>query len=133
RALIRDLQRELARAHRHRRRFSVLVADMDGLKRLNDTEGHAAGDVALRELAGRLREALRAGDAAYRIGGDEFAALLPEADEVDARSAVARVAIGSPPFTWGTATYPDDGTDVDGLLDVADRRLYERRAALRGE
>jgi len=133
RALERDLRREAGRAARHNRRFSLMVIDLDGLKRVNDTEGHAAGDSYLKALAQALRNALRIGDTAYRIGGDEFVVLLPETDEGRARAVAQRVlAEGGPNFSWGSVTYPDDGDDLDQLIDLADKRLFDQRRVRRG-
>ena len=133
RALERDLRREKARAARYGRKFSVMVIDVDGLKQINDTEGHLAGDLYLRALAQSLAEVLRSGDEAYRIGGDEFVVVLPETGDARAEAVAARiVASGAPPFSWGASTFDDDGENLDELVNVADRRLYERRALVRG-
>ena len=133
RALERDLRREAGRAARHHRRFSLMVIDVDGLKLVNDNDGHAAGDSLLKSLAQALRNALRIGDTAYRIGGDEFVVLLPETDEGRAESVAQRVmAEGGPNFSWGSVTYPDDGDDLDQLIDLADKRLFEQRRIRRG-
>ena len=133
RALERDLRREAGRAARHGRRFSLMVIDLDGLKRVNDNDGHAAGDAHLKSLAQALRSALRIGDTAYRIGGDEFLLLLPETDEGRAQAVASRItAAGAPFFSWGSVTYPDDGTDSDELVDLADKRLFEQRRIRRG-
>ena len=133
RALDRDLRRERARASRYGRRFSVMVVDLDGLKTVNDRDGHLAGDLYLRSLADALRQILRSGDEAYRIGGDEFVVLLPETGESRADVVAARVLdAGAPPFSWGASTFGIDGEEGDELLDIADRRLYERRARVRG-
>lgn len=128
RALERDLRREAGRAARHHRRFSLMVIDLDGLKKVNDVQGHAAGDAHLKSLAQALRAALRVGDTAYRIGGDEFVLLLPETEEGRAEAVASRVmAEGAPNFSWGSVTYPDDGDDLDELIDLADKRLFEQR------
>ncbi|HVE45465.1 MAG TPA: GGDEF domain-containing protein [Acidimicrobiales bacterium] len=128
RALQRDIERDLGRAKRHSRCLTVVVADMDKLKAVNDRDGHAAGDRLLRELAAGLGSALRVGDQAYRVGGDEFVVLLPEATADTAECVVARVeAAGAPSFTWGSATYPDDGDDGEYLLDLADHRLLDAK------
>jgi diguanylate cyclase (GGDEF)-like protein len=133
RALERDLRREAGRAARHHRRFSLMVIDVDGLKKVNDNDGHAAGDALLKSLAQALRNALRIGDTAYRIGGDEFVVLLPETDEGRAESVAQRVmAEGGPEFSWGSVTYPDDGEDLDDLIDLADKRLFDQRRVRRG-
>jgi diguanylate cyclase (GGDEF)-like protein len=128
RALDRDLRRELGRAARYGVAVSVMVIDVDHLKLINDTEGHLAGDQHLLCLARAFGQVLRSVDAAYRVGGDEFVVMLPDAagdaaDVVAARAAGA----GAPPFSWGAATFPVDGESVDALLDLADRRLFEQR------
>ena len=133
RALERDLRREKARAARYGRKFSVMVIDVDGLKHVNDSEGHLAGDLYLRALAQSLSEVLRSGDEAYRIGGDEFVVVLPETGDARAAAVAERIeASGAPPFSWGASTFDDDGEDLQELVNVADRRLYERRALVRG-
>jgi diguanylate cyclase (GGDEF)-like protein len=133
RALERDLRREAGRAARHHRRFSLMVIDLDGLKRVNDSQGHLAGDAYLKSMAQALRNALRIGDSAYRIGGDEFVVLLPETDEGRAEAVAHRIRHeGGPSFSWGSVTYPDDGDDLDALVDLADQRLYDQRSAVRG-
>ena len=130
RALDRDLRREIGRATRHRRRFTVVLADLDGLKAVNDRDGHAAGDARLRALAVALERSLRMGDAAYRIGGDEFVVVLPETDDSTTDAALARVSqAGAPAFKWGAATFPDDGDGVDALLAHADERLRSRKSS----
>src|SRR5208282_2667770 len=78
------LAQEISRAQRHGRPLTILLMDIDGLKLMNDTHGHAAGDTALKGFADRLQRAIRGSDLAVRLGGDEFMALLPEcrAEEV---------------------------------------------------
>jgi diguanylate cyclase (GGDEF)-like protein len=132
RALERDLRRETARAARYGRRFSVVLLDLDRLKVVNDSDGHAAGDALLRGLSGALGRALRSGDAAYRIGGDEFVIVLPETSEETVEAVVERVqAAGAPSFGWGAAVFPDDSEDGDRLVCVADERMIAARAAAR--
>lgn len=127
RALERDLQRELARAQRSGRQVTVVVLDLDGLKHINDTLGHAAGDAAILDLAASFTRELRAVDSIYRIGGDEFVVMLPEttADSVDAL--LARVTASAPAFSAGVATGPSEAATVRGLVDLADQRLVRRR------
>ena len=132
RAFDRDVRREASRAQRHRRAFTVILTDVDGLKRANDTQGHNAGDLLLRSLAVAMAGALRAGDSAYRVGGDEFTMLLTDTDAGIAPSVVDRLRkAGAPAFGWGAACFPDDGSDLESLLDAADRQLIERRRAVR--
>ncbi|MEQ9337011.1 MAG: diguanylate cyclase, partial [Miltoncostaeaceae bacterium] len=90
RAFQERLRTEVARAHRYQRPLAVVVFDLDGFKLVNDTHGHAAGDRALAEVAGRLRSLARPGDVLARTGGDEFAWILPETDSMGGYSAAER-------------------------------------------
>lgn len=126
RAFELDLRREQARARRHQRPLTVAVIDLDGLKGINDTEGHAAGDDAIRSMASALLASLRREDAAYRIGGDEFAVVLPDTAATGNEFLVDRLRQArGPAATVGVATFPTD--DLDSLVDLADARLYEAR------
>lgn len=128
RALERDVRRELGRASRYGRRVSIMTIDLDGLKVVNDRDGHAAGDDLLCRMARSFADGLRLGDSAYRIGGDEFVALLPETGETRVTYVAERLEeLGAPEFSWGAATFPDDGESLDVLLAEADSRLYEGR------
>jgi diguanylate cyclase (GGDEF)-like protein len=125
---------ELERASRGRRPLSVLVGDIDGFKLVNDRLGHHEGDAALQALAGDIEKWKRRIDVAARIGGEEFALLLPETDERGAflvaerlRRAAHRTFGEAPvPITvsFGVATYPDHGDEADLLLRAADQALY---------
>jgi diguanylate cyclase (GGDEF)-like protein len=133
------VERELARAKRYERPFVIAYVDVRGLKAVNDSEGHLAGDELLREVGRLLRESARADDVVGRIGGDELALLLPEQGAEGAVAVVSRISAQVPArraklglqSTWdltiGTATYPEDGNSFDRLLAAADRRLYEQR------
>ena len=79
------LAREVARAHRYERRLALIVFDLDDFKAINDRIGHLAGDAVLAEAAERVREVVRSADIACRVGGDEFAVILPESvlDDAD--------------------------------------------------
>ncbi|HZQ26838.1 MAG TPA: GGDEF domain-containing protein [Acidimicrobiales bacterium] len=130
RALERDLRREFARAERYGTPVGLMMVDADGLKLVNDSEGHLAGDSLLRSLATALTDVLRTADTAYRVGGDEFVVVLPGADRDVAELVAARVlGAGAPLFSWGVATYPDEAGSVETLIDLADRRLFEQRRA----
>ncbi len=132
RSFERELRRELGRSARHGGGFAVVVLDVDGLKMVNDSEGHAAGDARLRAVAGAVQGSVRREDTVYRIGGDEFAILLPRATSRQAERVMTRVeAASEAPFSWGVAIFPADGPAAEGLVAAADRRLYRRRARRR--
>ena len=116
--------------------FALVLCDMDNLKRLNDTHGHEAGDEALQLLAAALQSQLRRSDEAYRIGGDEFAVILPAANRLDAervvrrlRDAVARRVLASGDAidaSFGVSIY-QPGDDPERLLARADEALYQAK------
>src|SRR5262249_35980904 len=86
-----QLVRAIAQAERTHETVTVVICDLDDLKLVNDREGHGAGDAFLRDIADRWREGARASDLVARIGGDEFALLLPGADEAGATEVVTRL------------------------------------------
>ncbi|HLI44849.1 MAG TPA: GGDEF domain-containing protein [Acidimicrobiales bacterium] len=133
RALERDLERELARCARAELDLCVVAIDVDGLKEVNDSEGHAAGDRLLLQLVETLRRALRGLDGVYRIGGDEFVVVLADAGPAEAAVVMARVSeYGAPAFSWGAASVRALGRfDAALLLHEADDQLYERRRSRR--
>jgi diguanylate cyclase (GGDEF)-like protein len=139
RGFLEAVERELARARRYERGFVLAYVDVRGLKGVNDTEGHRAGDELLKEAASLLQDSARADDVVGRLGGDEMGLLLIE-QGVDGADAVRRRVENQVPIrreklglhsawdlTIGTAAFPDDGETVDDLLRVADERLYEQR------
>ena len=140
RAFVNRLEGEVARAKRYSRTFGLVFADLDDFKQLNDRYGHSTGDEALVAFAGVLREALRKPDDAFRIGGDEFALLLAEASDDDARQVVARVeallkqmATGGEPWlaelsaSFGCAACPEDADDPQTLFRLADEAQYDAK------
>src|SRR5262249_20769938 len=105
--------------------FALVLADVDGLKAVNDSDGHAAGNDYLRRLAGVLREETAPGDTVARIGGDEVAGLTTgdgEAAGRRLRDAIAQRGLGA---SVGWATHPDEVADRLSLFHTADKRLYE--------
>ena len=124
RAFDDDLAREVSRARRHGHALSLAVVDIDGLKKVNDSAGHGAGDDLLRAVAATLRTALRREDVAYRVGGDEFAVLLPAIDVRDDGFLRQRLE-SDVSLSIGVASSTRD--PVDDLFTVADTRLYEGR------
>lgn len=137
RSFDRLLEMSVARSTRYHWPFTLVVIDVDNLKEINDAEGHAAGDAALRALGERFRRVLRFGDNAARIGGDEFALILPNTDPDDVPMLLERIGAsqvgerGCPPFSYGVAQCPTEADEMDGLFKLADGRLYEAKAARR--
>jgi diguanylate cyclase (GGDEF)-like protein len=126
---------EVERTERYVRPLTVVIADLDGFKAINDRHGHAAGDAALTNIAGALRDGVRSADLVGRIGGDEFAILLPETGTLDARQLVERLQldihrIPTPePLTlsFGLSTWQSRGDSPPELLRRADAALYEAK------
>jgi diguanylate cyclase (GGDEF)-like protein len=133
------LAREVARSRRYGRRLSVIVVDLDDFKRINDRIGHLGGDAVLAEVAGRLRAVVRSTDHACRVGGDEFAVILPESTRGDADHLAARIerAVGVEPIpkagtmkvSAGVAELSPDDTPTD-LFERADEDLYRAKASV---
>jgi diguanylate cyclase (GGDEF)-like protein len=129
RAFVERLEGEVARALRYGRSFGLVVCDLDDFKELNDRLGHPAGDEALQVFARTLQSALRRGDEAFRIGGDEFALLLAEATDDDAREVVRRITeqLDGIRASFGVASCPDHASDTQALFRLADMALYEAK------
>ena len=138
RAFGEHVARELARSRRTGEPLALLVADVDRFKAVNDGGGHAAGDAVLVALASALRDGLRAVDSLARVGGDEFAVLLPATDATGAAEAAARLtdrvaAAALPAISIGSAAHGADGHSADDLLRAADLALYAaKRGAVAG-
>ena len=124
------LARELERCRRHGGEVGVVTLDLDDFKLVNDTGGHAEGDMLLRRVATALTETSRASDLVFRVGGDEFALVLSDADTHETETAAARarqaVAELDPRTTasCGIASWPAAGPSKDALLARADASLY---------
>jgi len=119
----------------------VSLLDLNGLKDINDRYGHNVGDCALVTAAKALRGNIRTSDVVARVGGDEFSLLFPQtvpecAKDIVERIGVTRMAVPgvdapTVTFSWGAASWPDDGETADVLLQAADRRLYKMKHASR--
>ena len=132
RHLVDILQNELERSGRTNRPFSVLLMDLDGLKKINDRHGHVIGSRALCRVATTLRLNSRSIDTAARYGGDEFALVLPETNLFAAEQVVERIRnclmadeeVPALSISIGVATFPKCGVTVQQLLEYADQALY---------
>lgn len=134
-----NLEKEVQRARRYQRVFSLLMLDLDDFKGYNDTYGHLKGDEVLKDVARLILANTRRADVVARFGGEEFVVLLPE---INAQGAAVvadkvRIAVEGHPFpgrhsqpggaltvTLGLASYPADSEDALELVDLADRALY---------
>jgi diguanylate cyclase (GGDEF)-like protein/PAS domain S-box-containing protein len=141
RLLLADrLAQAIVRTSRSYRMLAVLLCDLDGFKPVNDRHGHAAGDAVLREVAARIRTAVRPADTVARIGGDEFVVLCEDLEDLQPPDALARriiEAVGEP-FTVhgvqvrvgisvGMAVGEGPGLDADAMLAEADRNMYAQK------
>jgi diguanylate cyclase len=141
RALAEHIRNELVRSMRYRWPMSLLLVDVDGLKQINDTHGHTAGDRAIRAVAVALRGTLRAADFGARWGGDEFAIVAPNTSAAAARRSAERLLervaeeraadVGRVTVSVGVATFDPEQTAAmkpESLVKAADEALYRAKA-----
>ena len=136
------LAREVARAHRYGRQLALIVFDLDDFKAINDRIGHLSGDAVLAEIAERVRDVVRSADVACRVGGDEFAVILPESSTADADQLYHRLhgAVSSRPvgqagrlfLSAGVAELLDDD-DPTTFFERADEALYRAKELGKGQ
>ncbi|HEX3371626.1 MAG TPA: GGDEF domain-containing protein [Candidatus Acidoferrales bacterium] len=129
-------EKELNRSSRYNHKLALVMLDLHRFKEVNDRFGHQQGDTLLQMAAATFRKSLRTSDYAFRIGGDEFALLLPQSDTEQAATLSRRLRatyasslepmnLGIPlALDYGLAVYPDDGELQETLIRVADERLY---------
>jgi diguanylate cyclase (GGDEF)-like protein len=141
------LQRELDQARNFQRPLAVVVLDVDGLKAVNDTYGHKAGDLLLATVGRLLVQYTRTCDVPARIGGDEFGIVMPETDKPGAFAVASRLqhALESASvveesgkrlklsLSLGLSGYPWGGDDVDAIVQWADTYMYAAKTVRRGE
>jgi len=127
------IEREFKQAQRHGREFSLLILDIDNFKRINDTHGHTTGDAVISALGKLLKKSIRGEDTPCRIGGEEFAVILPEtgpdgaevvSEKIRSEFAKLRVASTDLTLSGGLATFPRDAKSTEELIDRADQMLY---------
>ncbi len=137
-------EKELNRSARYNHKLAYVILDMHRFKDANDKFGHQQGDELLKLVAATFRKSLRTSDYAFRIGGDEFALLLPQTDTEQATalsrrlraayaSSIEPLNLGIPlALDYGLAVYPEDGESKKILTGVADERLYQLKKGVRG-
>jgi len=143
RKFMETLRVEGTRSRRSTDPLSLLLVDLDHLKKINDTHGHQAGDTAIRHVADILTRRRRATDLPGRLGGEEFALLMPATAKEGAVLTAERICrevsgypvpkIGTVTVSIGVATMPEDAREEEPLIRVADHRLYAAKAAGRNQ
>jgi diguanylate cyclase (GGDEF)-like protein len=145
RAFVRELSRVMSYAERYNVETSLLFFDVDGLKDVNDTQGHAAGDAVLIHIAEVLRASIRTSDVVGRLGGDEFAVILSHANEAQAmqKAELLQSRIASTPVAFegksiataasvGVYTFGPGETPTN-VLAAADKKMYSQKQARRAQ
>ncbi len=142
RRLFREIsERELLRAKRYNRQFSIALIDLKKFKNINDTYGHEVGDLALQKFAQIMKDSFRRSDSLFRIGGDEFVALFTETNREQTEKALERflqklkreklkLEDGTEltiEANIGLATFPEDGSSLSELLQTADLKMYRAK------
>ncbi len=141
RAFLREVERGIARVTRHGTPVAVMIADLDGLKAINDSAGHQAGDAALMHVGYALKRLVRVTDIVARIGGDEFGLVLEDlpADEAAAKVEALAAGIaadapdGQPVSVSIGHAMATSGDTIDTIIARADAAMYARKRAQRSE
>ncbi len=141
RRFVYELESQVARSQRNNYHTSLLFIDLDGFKTINDTLGHMGGDLVLQGVARALEDNTRTHDVPARVGGDEFAVILPQTDHEHASAAAHHIAEGiqqsrvefegrryGVTASIGIAVFPQDAPDANLLLIAADTAMYQAKA-----
>ncbi len=139
--LFERIQHAIDAAHRRTNLFAIFFIDLDGFKGINDTLGHAAGDILLKQFAVRLKLSVRKEDTVARLGGDEFVVMVEDLPDTDMAAHIAEklfncfqeeFELGQTRLrvtpSMGVALYPEDGQNVDELLSHADAAMYQAKS-----
>ena len=142
RFFVETLEKQMSLAKRHKEPLSLLIADLDHFKKVNDTYGHTAGDCALQQVSMILKDSIRESDTLCRYGGEEFAVIMPMTGITDALEKADKIRqyVESTNFdtvapgksleitiSIGVASFPENGTEYDALVDAADGALYKAK------
>jgi diguanylate cyclase (GGDEF)-like protein len=139
RAFVRELSRMIAFTRRYGPPSSVIYFDVNGMKQINDTHGHPAGDAALRHVAEILAKNVRESDIVGRLGGDEFGVILAQTsqEQANAKGVALAQAIGATPLRWGKFEIPISAAygvysftgsdDAQVAIEAADKAMYKQK------
>ncbi|MBA7589375.1 Diguanylate cyclase DgcM [subsurface metagenome] len=145
RAILKQIETEIARTLRYKRPLSLIMGDIDFFKAVNDRFGHSVGDTVLKQVANALKANTRRSDFVGRFGGEEFLVLLPEtpfdkalllAEKLREKIATISIPIGDQPQTitasFGVCEYEDNMT-LEEFIDLSDRRMYQAKQGGRNQ
>lgn len=139
------LRQRLSQAKKKCEKFAIIMSDMDGLKEINDTYGHRAGDAAIKEVALRIKHTFRESDTVSRLGGDEFGIIVASSEEcANLNELIQQIDLNiSKPFTFeeqkidlkasaGYALFNEDGSELEELIEKADKSMYKSKRMRKG-
>jgi len=132
---IEKLEKEIFKCSRNHSSFSLIFLDVDNFKQINDREGHLVGDKVLCKIANKLQKCMRKDDVVARFGGDEFVMVLTNMEPGEEKKILSRLVKNingintySTSVSFGVAYYPRDGTTPKELIEIADKRMYQKKS-----